>query len=294
MAFNPITDAASFARAVVFGKTPEGRFLEFKEEYRWQKRTDNHADRAAQAEELCRDIAQFANRDGGTLLVGVGEDASADGRKVADGLHSVENVDGFKQWAEHAIRNRLVPSTFTHVIDTIVLGGGEVVVAINVAPSIHLVALRHDDPKRGIEYLYRTDHGKAWMNPDEVERHLMNSSRATQIAVNDVLDEVSKLRGDHFPVDLTPPMKPWVRLGSGGSALQSGPGEVFLRRPGCTNRVVDLNVNVGGVPVSIKVPHGLISDVWAANDGRVGLCLKVEIVVRGERELGLEPFTALG
>lgn len=291
MSFRPIVDEATFRRAVQVGHTEESRFLDFKAMYPLRKKGEGKESLPDQAEELCRDVAQFANRDGGTLLVGVGEKDTT-GRTVAGDVHGIADVEAFKKWAEQAIRKHLAPSTFSRSLDTVVLPEGNVV-AVNVRPSLHLVALWHKDGKKGIEYVYRTDHGKEWMNPDEVERHLMNSSRATQIALNDVLDDVSKVRGDHFPVDLTPPMRPWVTLGSGGSALYSGPGEVFLRRPGCTNRVVELSVNVAGTPVSIKVPHGLIGDVWAANDGRVGLCLKVAIVVRGERELGLEPFTAL-
>ena len=34
-----------------------------------------------------------------------------------------------------------------------------------------------------IEYVRRTSHGKDWMNPDEVERHLMNGSRAAKLAL---------------------------------------------------------------------------------------------------------------
>jgi hypothetical protein len=52
MRFVPVTDAASYGRSVVLGKTSEDRVLEFKEEYRWQKSSPE--DRASEAEELCR------------------------------------------------------------------------------------------------------------------------------------------------------------------------------------------------------------------------------------------------
>src|SRR5437762_2632401 len=68
------------------------------------------------------------------------------------------------------------------------------VVAVNVPPSLHLVALWHSErrsqfeEKNSIEYLYRDSHGKKWMNPDEVERHIMNGSRAAKLAFDQALD----------------------------------------------------------------------------------------------------------
>lgn len=114
-----------------------------------------------------------------------------------------------------------------------------------------------------------------------------------QIALNDVLDEVSGVRGDSLPVDLTPPVKAFDGIGSTGDFLLLPAGDVFVHRPLCTDRVIELRVGLADKLVSVRVPHGLISDVWTTGDLRVGLCLKVAIVVRGETELGLEPLTAL-
>jgi hypothetical protein len=92
MPYRPIADADTFRRVVVLGKTQECRSLEFKAEYRWQKGKHKPEDLADQAEELCRDVAQFANGDGGTLVVGVTERGTQDGRKVADAIRPVENI----------------------------------------------------------------------------------------------------------------------------------------------------------------------------------------------------------
>lgn len=221
------------------------------------------------------------------MLVGVSERVTADGLRVADGSKGVDSVDGFKEWAEQAIRNHLAPATFSRFMDPIVLAEGKVIVAINVPPSLHLVALWHQDRSRGIEYLYRTDHGKQWMNPDEIERHLMNGSRAVAIALNDVLEEVLRPGENSAPVELTPPLEP---LTIGRSFVR---GMVTLHRPGCSNRVIELRVELAGTLASVYVSHGLIIEVWPAGNGRVGLCLKVAVVARGERDVRLEPFTAL-
>ena len=291
MPFKPLSDTATFVRAVVLGETPETRILEFKAEYRWQKSKHKPEDMADQAEELCRDVAQFANGDGGTLLVGVTERATSDGRKVADEIRTVENVDGFKQWAEQAIRNHLTPSTFSRSLDVILTSHGPVV-AINVFPSLHLVALWHPERKKGVEYLYRTDHGKQWMNPDEVERHIMNGARAMQLQLTRVLDEVATAN-INLPVELTPPLK--LRVESGMTVpgtLVTFEADVCVNRASSSDREIELGVSLANRTVCVRIPHGLVSEAWVTTDRRVGLCLKVAVVVRSERDIGLEPFAS--
>ena len=55
-----IASREDFQRTIQFGKTAESKHLEFKKDYGWRS---EH--RAEQALELCRDVAQFANADGG-------------------------------------------------------------------------------------------------------------------------------------------------------------------------------------------------------------------------------------
>ncbi len=282
MSFKPIT---TLGGTVDLGITPETRVLEFKSEYRWQKAKGNQADREGQAEELARDVAQFANTDGGTLLIGITERDAGNGRKVADALAPITEIDGFKQWVAQAVRNYLTPATFTHTLDPVSVSGGSVL-AVNIPPSLHLIAHWASDGKKGIEYLYRTDHGKEWMNPDEVERHIMNGSRAMQIELSRVLDEVGNL-GNSLPVALTPPLQVWA----GRLQPVVEEHEVLVRRGACTDREIELCINVSRAQVgSVRIPHGLIRHAWRTSEGHVGLCLGVAIVHRGGSKLGLEPL----
>jgi predicted HTH transcriptional regulator len=89
MSFKPIS---AIEGTVVLGTTAETRILEFKSEYRWQKVNDNRADRVAQAEELARDVAQFANTDGGTLLIGITE-------RDAGTLAQTSTFEQLQRWA---------------------------------------------------------------------------------------------------------------------------------------------------------------------------------------------------
>src|SRR5262245_27779705 len=102
-----IRSAEEFQAAVELGNTPETLVLEFK------AMIDLSGEKNQQ--EICRDIAQFANTRGGCLLVGVSERLDPKrGLKVADGIKPVVNIDAFRQGIERAITNYLVPATLTH------------------------------------------------------------------------------------------------------------------------------------------------------------------------------------
>jgi hypothetical protein len=271
----PITDVATFQRAVVLGQTSEDRNLEFKSEYRWQKGKGP----PGEAEELSRDVAAFANTDGGVLLVGVAEREDS-GRRIADKIANIENVDGLKQWIEQSIRNNLTPSTFSRAIAEIVLPDGEgTILAVNIPQSLYLVAMWTTAGKKGIEYLHRTDHGKVWFNPDEVERQIMNGSRAMQIRLAQLFRQLTKKPDDRIQVQLTPVAEMWV----GARGAYGARPLVSLAPVLCSGEEVELRVNAqtrtGDLPVGVRIPHGLIVEAWAAGEGRLGLCLKVQVVV---------------
>ena len=65
--------------------------------------------------------------------------------------------------------------------------GGGAIVAINVPARDHLVTV-WDREQHTAEYLRRTHQGKAWMNPDEMEKHLMNGSRAAYLKMLSLLE----------------------------------------------------------------------------------------------------------
>jgi hypothetical protein len=117
---------------------------------------------------------------------------------------------------EEAIGNHLSPDTFRHPIATIVTTNGTVV-AINVPPHPELVAFW---PKRchSIEYLHRTNHGKAWMNPDEAKAQMGNQFRAIQIDAKRVFEQCVARPANlqPFRLEIVPPIK---RQGYGQSGV---------------------------------------------------------------------------
>src|SRR5207253_2220507 len=85
--------------------------------------------------EVCRDIAQFANTEGGCLVIGVDEHSDAStGLKVFDKVVGVAEPEGMKDWISTAVQKLLTPNTFSHTVDPIRLPDG-VVLVVNVEPS---------------------------------------------------------------------------------------------------------------------------------------------------------------
>jgi len=135
-----IRSATDFGRLITMNVTSEGRYLEFKREvHGWPvPATMPEPERRKAQKELCRDVSQFANTDGGCLLVGVDEITNSMGLHVASRIESVVQPDGLKAWIEQAITNYCVPWAFDRHLEAIPIGG-DIVVAVNVEPSFHTV-----------------------------------------------------------------------------------------------------------------------------------------------------------
>lgn len=277
-------------------KTPESLVLEFKKTIdKWniaKTVSDWEKLRAEGQQEICRDIAQFANTNGGCLLIGVKESVDPVTQlKVADGICGVKEPERMKDWIEKAISNYLVPSTFSHDIKAIHDPKG-IVLAVNIPPSLHLVALWHSErksqfeEKHSIEYLYRDSHGKKWMNPDEVERHIMNGSRAAKLAFDVALNQAPRreirVAGGYWTRVGNPPetrLKPWLP-----------PAPVNIGNVG--EQWFDLEFGrIGGADRSLILPFGVVEHAWVGADGRVNVILSVRVVlVNHGYELTLEPY----
>jgi predicted HTH transcriptional regulator len=174
MSWRRIGNESDFLQLVDFGQTTESMTLDFKYDL-------NHfvAARQDDAKELCRDICQFANSEGGTLLVGIVEQKSGDAR-VTTAVHPIAGFDRRREWIEQAVQKHLVPATTPVYIDRVVLGAGPIV-AINVPASERLVVV-WDKALHTMECYRRTNHGKESLNPDEVLALMMNSARSSRPA----------------------------------------------------------------------------------------------------------------
>jgi hypothetical protein len=276
-----IRSVSEFQSTVQLGSMPECLVLEFKEKINgWNTPKENVRKKAQK--EACRDIAQFANTLGGCLLVGVkGRFDPSRGINVAGSVVSINEPEKLQQWIEQAIVNYLVPSTFNHDVTPIAHPEGNII-AINVPASRHLVSL-WDRTDRTIEYVRRTSHGKEWMNPDEMERHLMDGSRAGKLALIAAKEHITSKRvevvGSVWREYSSSPERP-VRWNP-RDPITIGPMKEYwfeLRVP-----------NEQGMPRAVTIPYSLIKDAWVGPSGTLMLLLTIRIIMHDDK-LTLEPY----
>lgn len=283
--FTFIRASTDLARELIIGATPESLRLDFKRTINgWDtpRAAPNRAEIIRNAQkELVRDITQFANTDGGCLMIGVQEARdSVTGQNVAKTIVSVTDADNMKAWIETAIRNLCVPATFSH--ETLSLSyGTDTVVVVNVAPSRALIYL-WDTATHTIEVLRRTSHGKDWMNPDEVERHLMNGSRAARLAVIEARQlatsvEVSVAGGFRHEQTGTERMMSW-RPHAPATVRAFGEASMELAVPTSSTSSLVLNI-----------PYGIITEAWADTAGRLCLLLSMVPLVTLDSQIVLVP-----
>ena len=281
-----IYTSVDFASAVELGTTTESLFLDFKKTIDNWNLPPHVPSRQAKVQdaqkEACRDIAQFANTEGGCLVIGVSERKDpTTGIKVADSISSLQDPDQMQQWVEQAMRNYLVPATFSNDVSIIKDPRGTVI-AVNVRPSRNLVAL-WDYRAATIEYVRRRSHGKDRMNPNEVERHLMNGSRAAKLALIEAKEHTTSERvevvGGVWPEYPSSPERP-VRWNP-QEPITIGQMEEYwfeLRVP-----------NEQGMPRALTIPYSLIKEAWASASGVLMLLFTIQIIMHDDK-VTLKPY----
>jgi hypothetical protein len=274
-----IRTPSEFSAHVVAGTTPESLVLEFKEAVSgWNAPTDDVRRRAQK--ELCRDISQFANTRGGALLLGVAQRLEpSTGTSVAARVVPVSDIDKFIRWVEQAITNFLVPSTLSHEIVPVAVAPGPIV-AVNVPASVHLVAV-WDRQEHTIEYLYRTNHGKSWMNPDEAEAHMTSGSRAIRLMIEEAV-----AKSGSKEVEIVGPICAVGSSGGVDEAARLSPHETPTL-VGLYDHHLEIKFHVHSSYQTLRVPLAAIRSAWPGEWRRTVLLLDgVRIVSRlGSLEL---------
>lgn len=263
--YAPITTAADFAREIRLGSTRESICLEFKTSVERQK--------PKAALELARDVAQFANTLGGCLVFGVSETTDADGRRVAQRVTPLASAETDREFITNAVANYLVPNTIAYTAIPIDLPNGEVVLVVNVAPSAKVVTV-FDRQNSTIQFVRRNSHGKTYHNPDELEGALMDGSRAKYLSV------LAAVGAEPHPV---------VVLAS--AVHQKYTRSRWMRAStDCRITVCDegfFGLSVGVLhprplpnPIEVRIPYGLVREVWRVHDV-VWMLLSIELHVLG-------------
>lgn len=260
-----IRTVEDFRRVVQIGHTSESILLDFK-------RTLDPRTPGWQVE-LARDISQFANTAGGCLLIGIEERRdSVTGLKVAGDIRPVADADGVRGLVEQAIANFLVPSTLSREVSFIRVAEGTLV-AVNIYPSRNLVHVWSPN-NHTIECLHRTNHGKGWMNPDEMERHMMNGSRAIRLAFQDARESAR----DSKVVEVVGGV--WRRL-SGNLKRVEQPdfvGEIANERGDCFELAGTVHASNPPERLNVTIPFDLVRCVWVDSGGRLSVLLQVRLL----------------
>ena len=237
MLYTPFKTAQDFESLVHLGETSESIHWDYKQSFNPKK-----------AEDLAIDLAAFANTFGGTLLIGVAE--KNDGaKKVASGFVPDINVEEIRKTVHTHISEIISPKIDVQVVPIDV--SGNLIVAINVEPSVNLVGVCLDKDRRSFNFPYRTEFGNQFMTFEEVEKRMVdNKTRAMYLKLKKYIPSGGKV--NVYPAPIANNKIEW-RF----EWIHNSENEIRLDQNGYR---------------SIDIPISFIEEVW---NGRGGICLKL-------------------
>lgn len=239
MLYHPIKNQQDFESHVHIGETPEGIHWDYKQAFNYKEPAD-----------IAIDLAAFANTYGGTLLIGVAE-KKENGLKVASGF--VPNVDA-EEIKKHVFTNILdliSPKIDAQVVQYNV--SDNVVVAINVEPSVNLVSVCLDKDRQSFCIPYRTEYGNRYMSFEEIEKRMVdNRTRQIYLKLHKYIPSNGRVTIYPFPIGNY--QAQWF-----AEWISGFENEIKLSRS-------DFRYN------SIVVPLTYIDEVWKSSDG---VCIKM-------------------
>jgi hypothetical protein len=197
----------------------------------------------------------------------VEETLSKQGYKTASKFCGVKDSESLKAFLHTKVVNYLYPSTVSFQ-DVIISSNTPLpLFAINVDPIENgLIAVWKWGDSNAIEYLYRTEYGKAYLKPPEVEEKLMDRMRPIILRINRLFEQCRASVQCTYPlVHLSSPLK---------CVSQSDYGEVVELR-----EIHQSEIILAYKDSPFSVPFGLIRDVWETIDNKIGLVIDATIVV---------------
>ena len=284
-----IHNVADFHRFIQLGVTTESEILEFKKDVSAWKGAPSAKDKSKL--EFARDVAQFANANGGCIVFGIEESAPrADGRRVAGAIHTVDDVDAKHQWLSQAIRNHLVPSTASVQFKSLVINEGTLL-TLNIPPHSTTV-LVWDGESKTMECVVRRGSHKVHLNPSEMILHMADTGRAARIKLQQLHEKATNHQANRTVV-LSSGVWELVyaeKVVKDGTSLRKV--RIPQRIP-CNLQIAlgnlaenEFELRCGGTDC-VSVPYGLVREVWQTADGKIGIALSAKIV-REERMLFVE------
>jgi hypothetical protein len=174
MSYRPIRSSAEIASRLIVGTTREDHWLDFKglgADGRAYKNNDEGK------RECRRDVIQFSNASGGTIVVGAVEQDH-----VLVGFMSVPDPQGFVRWIDEIVKEHTEPAP---AIEPYVVSpsSGEELVAVNVPPALRLVGLRSKD---AYEFPLRTADSRRYLRLSEIEARMQDQDRVHRLRLEQI------------------------------------------------------------------------------------------------------------
>lgn len=237
MLYQPFKTPQDFESLIHLGETSESIHWDYKQTFNSKK-----------LEDIAIDLAAFANTFGGTLLIGVAE--KSDGvKKIASGFVPSINVEEIRKIVHTHVSEIISPKIDVQVVPIDV--SGNLIVAINVEPSINLVGVCLDKDRRSFNFPYRTEFGNQFMTFEEVEKRMVdNKTRAMYLKLKKYIPSGGKV--NVYPAPIANNKIEW-RF----EWIHNSENEIRLDQNGYR---------------SIDIPISFIEEVW---NGRGGICLKL-------------------
>jgi hypothetical protein len=174
MAYVPISGQSDLLRRLVIGRSVEDHHLEFKA----MDATGRPYNRNDDGKRECaRDVAQFANAAGGTIVIGAGER-----NHVLDRFEAVPEPAGLLLWIDSVLNEQLepVPPVEAHVV---AVESNVSVLTLNIPPTAVLVARRN---AKSYEFPIRAGDSKRYMTLIEIEARMQNTERLAKLRLEKI------------------------------------------------------------------------------------------------------------
>ena len=249
-------------KIIYLGETEESLYLDFK-------RTLNK-EKSNSAEECALDIAQFANSYGGVIVFGVIEQfLESRKKKVATEYVDVDYED-ISKYINNKVRKLLYPESIDIDVLSVLTNCGSSLVVVNVYPLLSGLACvgRKVEPYI-MKYPYRTNYGKKYFNPHEVEKYISSGNRMIYVRLDEfeVRGKLIELYPDLIIESIDSNLK-WDIKDPNVSIIDYN--------------LTELTLAVGGV--KINVPTGLVKEVWNTTKNSIGMILDMELVLMSDRK----------
>ena len=237
MLYKPFKTPQDFESLIHLGETPEGIHWDYKQMLNPKEPAD-----------IAVDLAAFANTYGGTLLIGVAE-KKINGLKVASGFAPNVDAEEIKKLVHTRIHEIISPKIDVQVVPIEI--SGNLIVAVNIEPSINLIGVCLDRDRRQYSFPYRTEYGNQFMIFEEVEKRMVDDKTSAMYL---------KLK-KYFPTDGKVNVYP----------ASIANNKVAWRFEWIYNSENEIRLNQNGYR-SIDIPISFIEEVW---NGRGGICIKL-------------------